>query len=56
VSFTFSDLLGKTIATKHFMAVKGINSFEFTTPSSGVYVALVLADGKSISEKVAVAR
>lgn len=54
VSFTFSDLLGREIAAKRFMAVKGINRFEFTTPSSGIYVAAAMADGRSVSVKIAV--
>lgn len=54
VSFTLSDLLGRTIVTKHFIAVKGINRFEFTPPSPGVYAASLMADRKSVSEKIAV--
>jgi len=39
MSFSFSDIFGREIAAKHFIAVKGINRFEFASPSSGVYVA-----------------
>jgi glutathione peroxidase len=55
VSFTFSDLLGRRIVAKHFMAAKGANHFEFTTPSTGIYLASVMANGKTVSEKFAVA-
>ncbi|HYV95183.1 MAG TPA: glutathione peroxidase [Chitinophagales bacterium] len=54
VSFTFSDILGRKIVAKHFIAAKGINRFEFTTPTSGIYVASAIAGRKNVSEKIAV--
>ena len=56
VSFIFSDLAGRKIMSKDFFAAKGVNRFDFEVPSSGVYIATAVTKGKSISQKVAVAR
>jgi glutathione peroxidase len=56
VSFIFSDLAGRKIISKDFSAAKGVNRFEFEAPSSGVYIATAVANGGSISQKIAETR